>query len=315
MKFLHALLLIPALFPFLQLSMAGSLDRIAFGSCNRESLPQPLWKPIADFHPKLWIWLGDNIYGDTDDMALLAAKWKTQKDHPGYAALRRSCEVVGTWDDHDYGVNDGGKEFPAKAGSAALFLDFLDVPADAPRRAREGVYDARTFGEPGRQVMVILLDVRTHRDKKQSGGDILGRAQWEWLEETLAASQANVHIFCSGSQILSGEHRHEKWVDYPDARARLLGLAARLPGVIFLSGDRHFGELSRLESPPVLEATSSGLTHFWKDFPGEPNAHRVGEIFAALNFGTLEIDWPKRSCTLSLRDENGVAVRCASAGF
>ncbi|RLN90672.1 hypothetical protein BBJ28_00015396 [Nothophytophthora sp. Chile5] len=36
------------------------LDRIAFGSCNDQSFPQPMWKNIAAHEPELWLWMGDN---------------------------------------------------------------------------------------------------------------------------------------------------------------------------------------------------------------------------------------------------------------
>ena len=61
------------------------LTRIAAGSCNRQDLPQPLWDSILQFQPQLWVWLGDNIYGDTDDMVVLAEKWAEQKKKPGYS--------------------------------------------------------------------------------------------------------------------------------------------------------------------------------------------------------------------------------------
>jgi alkaline phosphatase D len=137
------------------------------------------------------------------------------KENPGYNSLLAACPVIGTWDDHDYGINDGDKSFRMKRESQQLFLDFLDEPVVSPRRARAGVFDARTFGPPGRQVCVILLDVRTHRDVPRTNGDILGEAQWRWLGETLNATTSQMHIFCSGSQILPSAHPYEKWADYP----------------------------------------------------------------------------------------------------
>jgi hypothetical protein len=35
------------------------LTRLAFGSCSKHDRPQPLWSPISDFQPQLWIWLGN----------------------------------------------------------------------------------------------------------------------------------------------------------------------------------------------------------------------------------------------------------------
>jgi len=278
------------------------LERIAFGSCNNQDLPQPLWKTIAAFNPQLWIWLGDNIYGDSEDMSVLAAKWDKQKSNPEYRML--TCPVTGTWDDHDFGVNDGGKDYPMKAASQRLFLKFLDVPPDDPRWNQEGVYSAQTYGPPGQQVSVILLDVRTFRDKPGTDGDILGEAQWSWLEKTLAESRAQLLLIASGSQILPKEHRFEKWADYPKSRARLLSLLEK--PTVLLTGDRHHAEISLLDSPnQVCEVTSSSLTHSIRKNAGEPNALRVGSVVTENNFGTITLDWKSRSALLAIRDSSG----------
>jgi alkaline phosphatase D len=71
--------------------------------------------------------------------------------------------VLAVWDDHDYGANDAGAEYPMKAESQRMFLDFFGVAGDSPRRRRPGIYDARVFGPPGRRVQVILLDLRYFR--------------------------------------------------------------------------------------------------------------------------------------------------------
>lgn len=300
-------------------SSAATLERVAFGSCNRHDLPQPIWKPVLAFQPQLWIWLGDNIYGDTESMVELEAKWQAQKVQPDYQRLRETSKILGVWDDHDYGVNDGGKDYPAKAASQQLFLNFLDAPAEDPRRKQEGIYGAETFGPPGQQVLVISLDVRTHRDPPRSGGDILGQAQWKWLEETLRTSKAQVHLIASGSQILPTEHRFEKWADYPEARERLLSLLTELalPNVIFLTGDRHHGEISRLDidHQSILEITSSGMTHALSKNSREPNQLRVGEVVGVLNYGTLNLDWKEKIIRAALHNQSGQTLQEITAPF
>ncbi len=301
---------------------AEPLTRIAFGSCNKQNFKQPMWRVIADWDPELFIWLGDNIYGDTTDPDTLASKWKLQKDNPAYRKFADSVDIIGTWDDHDFGKNDGGRDFPIKAEAQRLILDFLDEPLDSPRRKQAGIYTSEVYGPPGRQVCVVLLDVRYFRDQPGTeDADILGKTQWTWLERTLQRSQAQVHLICSGSQIIPSEHRYEKWADYPGARERLLKLIARsrASGVVLLSGDRHFGEMS-LEKigksqRPLIEITTSGLTHAWEEFPGEPNKFRLGNAYAGLNFGTIAIDWPQNSLQIHLRNQNGNVVRSAEVIF
>jgi alkaline phosphatase D len=294
---------------------AEPLSRIAFGSCNRQDLPQPLWKLIARHDPQLWIWLGDNIYGDSDDMSVMRAKYRQQLRNADYRALISNVPVIGTWDDHDFGRNNGGREHVARAASQQVLLDFLGEPSGSVRRAQRGVYASYTYGEPGKQIKVILLDARYHRDAIGSNGTVLGAEQWRWLERELRGSTAQIHLIGSGIQVIPEQHPYEKWADFPAERDRLFRLigATKTPGVIFLSGDRHIAELSRVVSPhvgyPLYDLTSSGLTHTWRQARGERNRHRVGDLVIALNYGMIDVDWdaPDPVITLRVRDDRDAA--------
>lgn len=287
------------------------LSRIAFGSCSREDLPQPLWAPIVARDPQLWIWMGDNVYADTGDPAALRAAYEQARRDPGYRALLARTPVIGTWDDHDFGLNDGGREWQGKDAAQQAMLDFLDEPADSPRRRRAGVYESYTYGPPGRQVKVILLDTRYHRDRYHRTeypvnptGDVLGDEQWAWLERELRGSTAQVNLIGSSIQVVPEEQGFEKWANFPAARERLFRLIGqtRAAGVVFISGDRHIAEISRIDGTaagyPVYDVTSSGLTHTWATDREEPNRHRLGDKLVALNYGTLDIDWNARPVTL-----------------
>lgn len=283
-----------------------SIDVITFGSCNKHDEPQPLWTPIMANKPDLWIWLGDNIYGDTEDMELMAEKYQLQKEIPQYQELLANTAMIGTWDDHDYGANNAGKYYPKKKESKALLLDFLNAPANDPRRTREGVYMAYTYGSGDEAVKVILLDTRYFRDslkRNQHGsvpnmtGDILGEQQWEWLKEELRESTARINIIASSIQVIATEHRSEKWANFPRARQRLFDQigTSGVRNVLFLSGDRHKAEIAKYEHPgidyPLYEVTSSGLTHAGE--VQEPNQFRVGELILTENFGMIQINWEK----------------------
>ena len=111
-----------------------------------------MWPVILAAEPDLWVWLGDNVYADSADPVRLRQAYATQLADPGYRTLIERVPVVGTWDDHDYGANNAGEEFPARAASQQILLDFLGEPAGTPRREQEGVYAAYTFGEPPRQL-------------------------------------------------------------------------------------------------------------------------------------------------------------------
>ncbi len=306
------------------LDTTQTLTTIAFGSCNRQDEPQPLWDDILAQRPDLWIWLGDNIYGDTDDMKKMRSMYEKQLAQPDYQQLRASVPVVGTWDDHDYGVNDGGKEFAPKAASRDLLLEFLAVPKNRPVWDREGAYQAYTLGPAGQRVKVLLLDTRYFRDAllasadedrrygPNEAGDLLGEAQWRWLEAELSNSDAQVHIIGSSIQVLAEDHGFEKWANFPQSRQRLFDLIAdtQAPGVVLLSGDRHIGEISRYDAPgvayPLYDLTSSGLTHVYEE-ADEPNRHRVSDLIKVLNFGLITIDWSSTpvQLTFQIRGEEG----------
>jgi alkaline phosphatase D len=282
------------------------LRRIAFGSCNDQGDDQPLWTNIRQHDPDLWVWLGDNIYGDTRDMSVLQAKYERQQSNASYQQLVAATRIVGTWDDHDYGANDAGRYYPKRDSSQQLFLDFMGVPDDHPRRNREGVYAAHTYGPPGQRVKVILLDTRYHRDslavdpdsgrRYQAGpGDFLGEAQWAWLDNELSNSDAQIHLIGSSIQIIPEQHGWEKWANFPEARQRLFDTirASGASGVILVSGDRHLAELSRRDDVldyPLYDLTASGLTHSYEGAE-EPNRYRVGSLYDGLNYGLMQIDW------------------------
>src|SRR5438132_2719986 len=160
----HAWLSVLLLFALLVPVRAGDpgkpLDRIAFGSCAHQDRPQPIWDAVVAARPDLFLFIGDTVYADTTDMQVMRATYARLAALPGYQKLLKTCPVLATWDDHDYGRNDAGAEYPKKDEAQAAFLDFFGVPKDSPRRKQEGVYHAEVFGPPGKRVQIILLDTR-----------------------------------------------------------------------------------------------------------------------------------------------------------
>lgn len=281
--------------------------RIAFGSCNDLTEPQVLWDPLVSLSPDLFIWLGDIVYADTEDPVRMRALYDETRAYPGYARLRRTTTVVGTWDDHDYGGDNLGREYPMRETSQRLLLDFLDEPADSPRRKQAGVYAAYDYGRADSRVRVILLDTRYHREAPGPEADILGEAQWRWLRGQLTASPAQVHIVASSIQVIAEDHEFEKWANFPAARRRLLELLrqSEARNIVLISGDRHYAELSRLPaadgSPALYDLTSSSLSRPWQKPPAERNRHRVGKLYHPVNFGLIEVDWGRAQLSLQVR--------------
>lgn len=301
---------------------------IAFGSCNKTSLPNLLWDDIQQTNPDVWIWGGDNIYADTDDMQKLARMYEAQNRVPGYKQLTALTPIIGTWDDHDYGLNDGGTEFVFKKESQQKFLDFMGVPANNPRRQKEGVYASHDYMRNGGKVKVIVLDTRYFRTgltpdietkrrtkpNEYGQGTVLGNTQWTWLENELKNSKADFNIIVSSIQILSNEHGFECWGNFPHEVDRFKRTIAstQANGVIVLSGDRHISEISRTEIAglpyPLIDFTSSGLTHAYSSFTGEPNPFRVGNVVSTESFGTITINFKTKTAVLRMLGDNGAVL-------
>ena len=291
-----------------------TVSRIALGSCNSERKPQPLWPVIAKDEPSLWIWTGDNIYADTEDPQVFRAKYDRQLEHTGYEAFaRRVPFMTGTWDDHDYGVNDGGNEYPQKELAKGELYRFLNVPEDDLSRKRPGIYRRYDYGPADQRVRVILLDTRWFRDPLErtegpdrtyvpnTAGTILGDAQWAWLETQLSDSEPEVTIIVSSIQVVASEHRFEKWANFPNEQNRLYELLAKrkTSKVFVISGDRHAGEVSaesvKSGSKPLIDVTSSGLTNTWSRQFDETNSRALGPKVIENNYGLIEIDWYDKS--------------------
>lgn len=280
---------------------------IAFGSCSHEYDSIQMWDNILYNRPVAWIWLGDNIYGDTYDMDVMKAKYETQKQRPSYQKLIKSTAIYGTWDDHDFGINDGGREYPMKQESKRLMLEFLDVPLTNPVWNREGVYQSYNIEQDDLHIKLILLDTRYFRDplidnpdapprySPNDSGSILGEQQWEWLEKQLSDSNADIHLIGSSIQLIPTEQEYEKWGNFPAERQRFLDLISKTAPArpIILSGDRHIAEFSQIDIEgldyPLYEFTSSGLTHTWSRNEPEINSHRIGKMIINKNFGIIEI--------------------------
>ncbi|WP_373521130.1 alkaline phosphatase D family protein [Aquiflexum sp.] len=296
------------------------INSIAFGSCNKHDLPQPLWKPILADKPDIFVWLGDNVYGDTHNMDLLRAKYEAQDTVAGYLELKSRTKIIGIWDDHDYGINDGGKHYAQKEESMQIMLDFLAEPQDSERRRQQGVYTAYTFGVGDNSVKLFLLDARYMRDtlERENGvylpnkeGSILGDQQWDWLATELKQSSASVNIIASGIQFIPTEHPYEKWENFPKERQKLFDLISnsKIKNPVLISGDRHIAEISVLKNKQfptgLYEITSSGMTHTWKEYKQEYNPYRIGNLIASLHYGMVDFDWDNGEMTFTIKGEEG----------
>ena len=288
-------------------------SRIAFGSCNNAYAPNELWDDIFLAKPEAWIWGGDIVYADSDDFGTIEKHYHRQLENQEYKRLTDSTKILATWDDHDYGMNDGGVTFSAKAKSQEALLNFLKVGQSDLRRDQEGVYYSEQIQTEGHTVEVILLDTRYFRSDLTKGTEgrrydpnydeaatMLGDTQWVWLSHRLTTSTADLILLVSSIQFLSSEHGYEKWQNFPHERERLISLLKQIDRpLMVLSGDRHISEWSVLktEDKEIIDFTSSGLTHSYENFSGEPNELRKGEVVSVPSYGLLDIDWKNKVVT------------------
>lgn len=294
---------------------------IAFGSCDNQKIKNELWSAIDENNPSVWIWGGDNVYSDTEDMQILKNNYEIQKQDADYLKFIKNKIVLGTWDDHDYGANDGGEEYPFKRKSQQLLLDFLGTSMNASERKRDGVYTAKTIAINGNKVKIIVLDSRFFRtaltkatDSKKrfqpneyGEGTVLGNVQWKWLEEELIASDAQFNVIVSSIQFLSDKHGFEAWGNFPHEIEKLekLIVSTKAKGTFIISGDRHIATFSSKNvtglAYPLVDFTSSGLTHTYTSFSGEENPYVKGEVIKDINFGLLKFDFKNNKVIMEIR--------------
>lgn len=292
---------------------AQQIDRLAFGSCSFQFGKQKIWKSVVEKKPQLWVWLGDIIYADTEDMDKMRSKYGQLGANPNYNLLKKACPIIATWDDHDFGSNDIGEHYLMKKESQQIFLDFFETPVDDARRTRDGVYTSYDYGAGGGKVKVILLDTRFNRNDPGADGDMLGENQWVWLENELKNSDAKINIIGSSIQFVATIPGFENWDKFPGAQDRMLKLISStgVKGVVFISGDVHYAETNKRVydqvSYPIYDFTSSGLTH-GNQIMGFKNPYRVGESrFGYRNFGFLEFDWIGQKLRFIEYDRKGKA--------
>ena len=153
---------------YVVLSQGNPPTIIAFGSCDDETKPQEMWKEVIAQKPTLWIWGGDNVYADDNEpLKVLKARYDKQKSNPDYQMLLKISQVTGTWDDHDYGINDGGRLYAKKRESKKYLLDFLGLDPMNPVWKHEGVYNSIVIGNGDQKTKVINLDSNTISKLKQ----------------------------------------------------------------------------------------------------------------------------------------------------
>ena len=285
------------LFVFFSNFLISDEIKIGIGSCLDQDFPQPIWQPIEEENLDYFIFLGDNVYGDSIFENLYKMKRAYSKQEKLLPDFLDQTDIFAIWDDHDYGKNDGGSDYKYKKLAENLFLDFWNVPINDVRRSREGIYFSENKVFFNRKYKLIFLDTRYFRSqlkgKKGSyqknndeSSTILGKEQWTWLEKELNSNFDYLFIF-SSIQIIPEDHGFEKWSNFPNDRTKLLKILEKYKDrTILFSGDRHRSGIYKRNG--IIEITSSSMNKPGSSF-FETDKYLIGETYPQENYSVLKI--------------------------
>jgi alkaline phosphatase D len=289
---------------------------VAFGSCARlqRDPVQPIWNTVSNFAPHLFIWLGDNMYGDSLESSILAEEYRRARDVPNLQPVIRKVPQLAVWDDHDYGLNDHDRTNPIKEEALAVFKQYWPNPSyglpDTP-----GVFFKYAYGG----VDFFMVDCRYYRDPNADPDTaektFLGAQQLKWLKEELAASDAPFKVIVSGSGWTAAKGEGgDSWAAFLHERDALFEYIRtnEITGVILLSGDTHVGELNAIpwsdnEGYDFYDLVSSPLAQPASDNWRNRNPEvRLRPGFERPNVGVLSFDLTSTpTLTFNLYDEDG----------
>jgi alkaline phosphatase D len=296
------------------------------GSCNyinEEKYDRPgkpygqgndIFSHMAQSGADFMLWLGDNLYLRPADYTSRSGIWqryRTQMSAPEMQQLRSAMHHYAIWDDHDFGPNDSSKTYPFADTALEVFRSYWANPTygqpDYP-----GVYTTFVWGD----CSFFLLDNRSYRDandldpKNNPQKTQFGTAQKEWLKQSLLEhSRSSFKFIVMGGQFLH-DHAFESFADFPADRKEILNFIRenQIEGVIFISGDRHFTELTkvgRAGTYPLYDLTSSpisaGIAGVIKSGK-ETNPQRVpGTLAATQNYCSVTVTGEKKERKLVIR--------------
>lgn len=301
--------------------------KLVTGSCsyvNEEVYDRPgepygggyeIFESIAASRPDVMLWLGDNVYLREVDFQSIhgyAHRYSHMRALPEIQDLLAACPHYAIWDDHDFGPNDSDGSWLHKNWAKEAFEAFWANPTYGIPNRTEGIATAFRFVD----MDFFLLDNRYNRVNhgvKTISSEILGTDQVDWLVQALRNSRAPFKFVAIGGQVISDAAIYENMAQFPEERNTLLNRIDEegIRGVIFLTGDRHNTELSRLELPKgglVYDLTASPLTSGSYDHTDEPNHHRVdGSMVGVRNYAELSFSGPRkeRKCVIGIHDVNG----------
>jgi alkaline phosphatase D len=304
---------------------------IAFGSCayvNDTEFDRPgkpygqsdsIFNIISALKPNAMIWGGDNIYlreGDFETQTNMVNRYIKAREVPSIQKLLSTCPQYAVWDDHDFGPNDSHSSFQYKKESLSAFKEMW---GNSNYGFSNNENNCITGKVTLNDVDLYLLDNRSFRIPPGTVGitpQMLGKEQINWLIQDLKTSKASFKLVAIGSQVLSSVADFENYANYQEERDYLLKEIAenKIKNVIFLTGDRHFAELSQMtlaNNIRVLDITSSPLTSKPYGNSKEVNSNRVeGTFVGEQNFAHISFNGSGKERTMSIDLINKTGKSC-----
>jgi alkaline phosphatase D len=284
----------------------------ALGSCayiNEERYDRPGEPYGGEYHiyhsllkndPDFMIWLGDNVYlrePDWNTWTGITHRYTHDRALPALQPLLGSVHHYAIWDDHDYGPNNSDRAWWNKELTMDAFELFWANPSFGVAGNIDGAITFFQWGDAD----FYLLDNRYYRSPNKLPGEdktILGQKQLQWLLDGLVSTYSRYKFVVMGGQFLNTEAKHETYINNGFARERekIISFIHEndIEHVIFLTGDRHYTELSMLEEPgePVIyDLTVSPLNagSFSKASEVDNSLHVEGTLVTVRNYGIVSL--------------------------
>ncbi|QMW01186.1 alkaline phosphatase D family protein [Spirosoma foliorum] len=301
--------------------------RFGVGSCtyvNEPEVDRPgkpygggyeIFTALVAQKPDFMLWTGDNTYTrevDWNTRTGVLRRYTHTRSLPEMQPLLANTHNYATWDDHDYGPNDADRSYWLKPVTLEAFKLFWANPNFVFSEGCAGTFfwnDCQFF----------LLDDRTFRapNDMPDGPEkaYFGDKQMQWLVDALTFSRATFKFIVTGGQIVNPTEAFENYSIYGTERNRLFKAItdAKIPGVLFITGDRHHSILHKLDRPgtyPLYDLTISPLT----SSVAQPRADELKQptyvantLVTERNFGLLSVSGPlkDRVLTMKVYDQKG----------
>lgn len=327
--------------PFRGFPLDEDITRLSFASCADQDKPQPIWASIEKNQPQLMIMLGDNIYASKKEQKPISEQYAKLNKISEYRSVREKVPFMATWDDHDFGQNDGGETNEEKFEAKTQFIKNWPYVKNLISESQTGIYHSKTFGQKKNILQVIMLDTRFGRsdlkkNEEQSAAEkliapkpflpddnpnkkILAEDQWNWLEKELKKPAA-FRIISSSIQVIANDHQFEKWGNFPHERERFFKLLKKLKikNAIILSGDRHMSAIAKYEIKglgPIYEVTASAINRPARPGNNLIDASYLAEGYGQVNFGYMDINWQERKANIEIKSLENEKVQNVEVKF